>query len=498
MKKVAVALLAMFMVLAMAVPAMAVDITIDDGDVTGAEYAAYKLLNVTYSKGTAEDGSDDKYSYTLNDKYTGILKSVTGKQTEDEIVGYISSLNNDAVRTFADSVYDAIKADETIAPDYTSADGKFTGVDKGYYLIVETKTGTIAGGASDTYSLHMLDTANQDELEVKTKESVPTVEKKVQEKNDSTGETSWGDSADHDMGDVINYQITGTVSSQYENYKSYYYSFADTMADGLTLNKASIKITIGDTDVTEQFAIVTEDHKFTATANLKELTGVTITGKTSIIVTYTATLNENAVVGEAGNENRVYLEYENNPYHAGDGDPETPDEPDEPGKTPEDVNVVFTYTVTVNKVDAETKPLEGAGFTLYKWDASQNDWVAVGEEIKNVTTFKFERLDEGKYKLVETTVPDGYNKADEIEFEIVSTLDGTELKKLEVRDSAGKESNAFTVDMTNGNISTDVVNTSGTRLPETGGMGTTMFYALGGLLVVGAAVVLVARRRRRD
>lgn len=505
MKKVAVALLAMVMVLAMAVPAMAVKITIDDGSVTGAEYAAYKLLNVTYAAGTEQDSSDDKYAYTLNSKYTTVLQGVTGKTTEDEIVAYIGGLNDDRIREFADEAYAAIKT-AGIAADYTTKTNEFTSVDQGYYLIVETKLGSVTGGGTDSYSLHMLDTANKDVLEVKTKESVPTVDKQVQEKNDSTGTSSWGDSADYDVGDTIEYKITGTVSDKYENYQSYYYSFSDTMDAGLTLDKNSIKVTVGTTDVTSQFTITKEDHSFTATANLKELTGVTINANTQIVVTYKAKLNESAVVGSTGNKNKVALEYENNPYHEGDGDPTTPDKPDEPGKTPEDVNIVFTYDVVVNKVDEDGNKLAGAGFTLYKWNASSEEedkWETVGSEITGVTEFEFEKLDAGKYKLVETTVPVGHNKADDIVFEIVSTLEGIELKTLVVKDADGNVISSgtgaiFTVTLADGNIATDVINTTGTRLPNTGGMGTTLFYVVGSLLVVGAAVVLLARKRRRE
>ena len=197
------------------------------------------------------------------------------------------------------------------------------------------------------------------------------------------------------------------------------------MDGGLTLNKDSIKVTINGVDVTEQFTIETTEHSFTATANLKELTGVTIEADTKIIVTYTATLNENAVSGATGNKNEVILKYENDPYYKGDGDPDTPDEPEKPGETPKDINIVFTYDAIVNKVDDKDEPLEGAGFTLYKWVADENNWVAVGDEITGVTTFTFEGLDVGKYKLLETTVPNGYNKAADIIFYVEATYDDT-------------------------------------------------------------------------
>ena len=493
-------LLALLLVFALSAGTFAAEITIDGG-ATNSEYAAYKLLNATNS---ANDHT--KFAYTLNDKYTSILQKVTGKTTQKEIVAYIQNLNASEIRAFADDVYKEIKeASPSITSDYTTSTDKFENVDQGYYLIVETKLGTTA----DTYSLVMLDTAGLDKVTVNTKENAPTVDKQVEEKNDSTGVNSWGESADYDIGDKINFKITGKVSSKYADYKSYYYSFADTMSNGLTYNKdAKVFVVSGENkiNVTEQFKKEETDSSFTIDANLKELTGVTINADTTIVVEYTATLNENAVSGSAGNKNEVILKYENDPYHEGDGDPSTSDAPETPGETPKDINIVFTYDLTVNKVDASNKPLEGAGFTLFKFSVAENEYVAIGNEITGVTTFDFKGLDAGQYKLVETTVPAGYNKADDIEFIIKATYDTSkdpvELAGLQVTKtdstviSTGSDA-YFNADMQTGKVATNVVNTTGPQLPSTGGMGTTLFYVLGSVLLLGAVVLLVVRRRMR-
>ena len=311
-------LLALLLVFALSAGTFAAEITIDGG-ATNSEYAAYKLLNATNS---ADDHT--KFAYTLNDKYTSILQEVTGKTTQKDIVAYIQNLDASEIRAFADDVYKKIKdASPAIASDYITSTDKFEDVAQGYYLIVETKLGT----AADTYSLVMLDTAGLDNVTVSTKENAPTVDKQVEEKNDSTGVNSWGESADYDIGDKINFKITGKVSSKYADYKSYYYSFADTMSDGLTYNKDAKVFVVNDSvrvEVTQQFNKVAEsDQSFTIDANLKELTDVTINENTTIVVEYTATLNENAVSGSAGNKNEVILKYENDPYHEGDGDPST-------------------------------------------------------------------------------------------------------------------------------------------------------------------------------
>ena len=133
---------------------------------------------------------------------------------------------------------------------------------------------------------------------------------------------------------------------------------------------------------------------------------------------------------EGGNTNVSKLEYSNNPY--GDGT----------GVTPEDKVIVITYNLIANKVDGNNAPLEGAGFTLYKLDSTTGDYVAVGNEITGVTTFYFKGVDAGQYKLVETTVPAGYNKADDLVFSVEATYDTTsdnpELKTLVVKDASGK------------------------------------------------------------
>lgn len=493
-------LLALLLVFALSAGTFAAEITINGG-ASGSEYAAYKLLNATNS---ADDHT--KFAYTLNDKYTSILQEATGKTTQKDIVAYIQNLNASEIRAFADNVYKKIKdASPAITSDYTTSTDKFENVDQGYYLIVETRLGTTA----DTYSLVMLDTAGLDNVTVSTKENAPTVDKQVEEKNDSTGVNTWGESADYDIGDVINFKITGKVSSKYADYKSYYYSFADTMSNGLTYNKdAKVFVVSGENkiNVTEQFKKEETDSSFTITANLKELTGVTINADTTIVVEYTATLNENAVSGSAGNKNEVILKYENDPYHKGDGNPSTSDAPETPGETPKDTNIVFTYDLTVNKVDASNKPLEGAGFTLFKFSYDKSKYVAIGNEITGVTTFDFKGLDAGQYKLVETTVPAGYNKADDIEFIIEATYDTNkdpvELAGLQVTKtdstviSTGSDA-SFNADMQTGKVATNVVNTTGPQLPSTGGMGTTLFYVLGSVLLLGAVVLLVVRRRMR-
>lgn len=521
MKKLISILLALAVMLSLTSIAMATNITIEGG-AAGSKYAGYRLLNAT-------DGGDGKFAYTVNEKYATVLETVTGKTEQADICAYIGELKGQDVRDFADAVYAEIMAAE-IEADCTTENDQFADAAQGYYLIAETAV----GNAADTFSLVMLDTKGQESIAVNTKEDKPTVEKLVLEKNDTTNVESWGESADYDFGDTIPYSIVGRVSNKYADYNSYYYSINDTMDKGLTYNR-DIKIYVVNGsekyDVTAEFIIAETTNEesgyangFKAEANLKEIDEAheefKITATTTINVEYTSTLNEYAVAGTEGNKNIVYLEYENNPYNEGDGNPETPDrpgepdqpgeEPDEPGpgQTEEDVNIVFTFDAIVNKVDKDNNPLEGAGFTLYKWVKTDEaeDWVQIGEEMSGATTFKFESLDAGQYKLSETKVPSGYNECEDIVFEVVGEYDTTTepatLTALKVLNEAGEDistgDNAtFNATLASGEVSTNVINTTGIEFPETGGIGTTIFYIIGGVLVLAAVVLLITKKRMK-
>lgn len=301
------------------------------------------------------------------------------------------------------------------------------------------------------------------------------------------------------------------MPSTLADYSTYSYTFTDTLSAGLTRND-DVKVYLVNKEqdrreITSSFTISNVDEeKNTFTVSCTNVNGIKgVTAASKIVVEYTARLNEKAVIGATGNPNKVDLTFSNNPN--GDGT----------GKTPEDQVIVFTYKLVANKVDKDGHDLEGAGFTLYKFDKEANKYVAVGGENKGTdenpqTTFEFNRLDAGEYKLVETTVPAGYNKADDIEFTVEATYEATldengvkstdapTLTGLIIKDATGKkiseeEGAVFTVNLTNGSASTDVVNVSGSILPSTGGIGTTIFYVIGGILMIGAGVLLVSKKR---
>ena len=276
------------------------------------------------------------------------------------------------------------------------------------------------------------------------------------------------------------------------------------------------------TDITSLFDVTVVGQTLTvalkSTSDLRTNTSPAFTKDSKIIVSYSATLNENAVIGEDGNPNTVNLEYSNNPNKNGEGDK---------GKTPDDKNIVFTYTVNVNKVTG-SDPLKGAAFALYKkyvtvpegksavtsitYDngkktyaiPSGENWVLVEQKTAGTaTTFDFDRVDDGEYLLVETTTPAGYNSLKPMQFKIEAEheaeSDDPALTSVTGEDT--KPEGSKTLDPINlgefelKGVKTDINNESGTVLPSTGGMGTTIFYIVGAILVVGAGVILVTRRR---
>lgn len=459
------------------------------GAVAESEYAGYKLLNLSQA--------GDAYTYTVNSKYSAILQEAANVETDDAVIEYLEAEGTD-IRAFADTVYMAIlAADPAIDADVDLSIDEATSVEQGYYLVVETKTGE--SDPDDTYSLAMLDTAGDENVTIETKEGTPTLVKKIKDTNDTENTTTdWQDSADYDIGDTIPFQLTGTVSSKYAEYEEYYYAFHDTLSAGLTFNN-DVKVYVDGDEVNSGYEVVTsttDGCTFEVVfEDLKDIAGVTATSK--IVVEYSATLNEGAALGSAGNPNVADLEYNVNPYFTDendDGKDDTTGEDEETGYTPEDKVIAFTYKVEVNKVDPDGNKLDGATFTLEK---KVNDaWETLElVEASDGATFTFTGLDDGDYRLTETVAPEGYNMLDApIEFTVSADHDVASADP-KLNNLTGDE---LTGDVDSGVLSTDIVNETGNKLPGTGGIGTTLFYVVGGTMAVGAGVYLIAKKRMNN
>ena len=491
MRKIASVLLALVMVFALAAPVFAAEtysITIKN-TATGHTYEAYQIFTGDLSDGTLS-----------NVEWGASVTSHTGDAT-----AIVEKLDTTYTGTDKMSVADLlamITLGEEVAATSTQTNGKYVidGLEPGYYLVKDAY-GSL-NGANDAYTQYIVKVVK--DVEAEPKSSVPQVEKKVKDINDSTDAnySAWQDSADHDIGDDVPFQLTATLANNVEAYNTYKIVFHDTLSAGLTYNNDA-KVTFNGKDVTSYFTISCENGQLTISCNNVKAFGAT--NSSEIVVEYTATLNENAVIGSTGNPNVVYLEYSNNPNWDADGDgkpdepgtPGTPGDetPDEPtGKTPEDKVIVFTFKVVVDKVDENENPLAGAGFTLFKLNNKTGEYEQIGDELTGdqMTQFVWKGVDDGDYKLVETTTPAGYNTIDDIYFTITAEhevlADNPTLTKLEGGD-------LFTGNVSTGALTGNVINKSGVELPETGGIGTTIFYTMGGMLALGAAILLITKKR---
>lgn len=485
-KKLAALALALIMVLSLATTAFAAEeetgpFTVKVKNATGHEYVIYQIF--TGDLAVTKNDKNEEIEILSNIKY-GTDYVPEGKKVGDdaEVPADPTSIVPTGKGTAMDTEGDVATA---------------TVEEAGYYMIVDV-TEPLPG--QDTRSAVMFQVVG--DTEITSKHTGTTIEKKVKDINDSTGEvptdnkgSEWIDSADYDIKDTVPFKSTANFEGL-DNYETYKVVFTDTMSMGLTYNE-NMKVYVNGEEKTTAFDIAVAPCTDTTgdyvggtviTVTCDDITELTGENAAQIVLEYSATLNEDAKLGAPGNPNKIKVTTK----------------PDGSGETPEDVNIVFTYKVEANKYADEVKDenkLTGAGFTLYKWygTAESGEWRAIGAEVKGeaLTTFEWKGIDDGKYKLVETTTPAGYNTIDPIEFEVVAAhvivAANPTLTSLSGNAATGEVT--FKALDKNEGLSTDVINESGTVLPETGGMGTTLFYIFGAILMVGAAVLLVTKKR---
>ena len=483
MKKLASLLLALVMVFALATTAFAADTTITAPAGSTRTYDVYQIF-------TGDLAGDVLSNVKWGKNGTGTVGEAVPQDTLDALAK-VNSLS-DTEKLAAISKYVDLNSEKF----GTVSDGSPLNAPTGYYLIKDN--GPVGDG--EAYSLYVVQIVGPTTISPKV--STVTSEKKVDDKNDSNttqDEVKWEDSADYDIGDDVPFQLKATIAQDYDNYKVYKLTFHDKESTGLTFKPDTVVVKIDGTTVdSSKYEVVTTGLTDGDTFEVcfADLKSTAAKAGSVITVEYSSTLNDQAVLGSTGNPNTMHVTYSNNPNDEQGG---------ENGKTPDDTVIVFTYKVVANKVtknpdyDPEVEgseqyiPLEGAGFTLYKKNAS-GEYVAVGSEVKGdeMTTFEWKGLDDGDYKISETTTPAGYNTIADIEFTITAEHEVLSNNPTLTSLSGGDK---FTGKVETGALSADIENNKGSTLPETGGMGTTIFYVPGSVLVIGAAVLLITKKR---
>lgn len=458
--------------------------------------------------------STDTHTYSVYQVFTGDLSNGTLSNIK---AGQNFNKNNTASKSAADAAAEIAQgtyANNTeklaaITP-YVDLTGTAFGevsantalsAPAGYYLLKDKDAVT----GDDAATLFIVQVNGP--VTVNRKANKPTFEKKVKDVNDSTGDKSdWQDSADYDVNDEVPFQLTATLptnEADFAAYKTYKLVFHDQQSAGLTFNKDSVVVKYGDQTLgTDSYTLETPatdndtfDITITDAKTVKDADGSAITVATGgkFTVEYTSTLNENAVIGSTGNPNEASLEFSNNPNVGGEG---------ETGKTPTDKVIVFTYQLDINKTFNGGTPAENdlPKFKLYKFDSTTNDYtidrgeVTITKTEGGKYTASFKRVDDGKYKLVETKTPAGFNTAADTLFEITADhdveSDNPQLTVLKINTTAGNT--------TTGTVTADVVNQKGSNLPSTGGMGTVLLYVAGIAVFVLAGATLVMALRRRN
>ncbi len=508
--------------------------------------------NIDAKDQSTEPKTSDKKSLIEVLKEDEILKdkfsSVSNARSVAKALDGIQDDSEKAIR-FAEIISNYLKEEGVIELKYDEASKthKADNLDGGYYLIMDSDT--IPNNESSTRYILQL---NQDQ-EVEVKSGTTSVEKYVR-RADTNDEFKKAVSAE--MGGTVEFQLIGTLPDNYGYYSKYYYSFIDTLPNGLDYVEGSVnvkvygkKLTTEESTSDEYQEIPIDDLKATVTENGQTITftiddlkkydkvleeGQTpkITKDSKIVLTFKAKVNQNAVIGSAGNINKVKLKYSSNPNKGHE---------EEQTETTEDEAAVYTYELEIEKQDKdkeEKKKLAGVGFKLYKkigeevkW-ATSNDNKITGwtDDKSNATTFitdsngqiNIKGLSSGTYYLKETKFLPRYDSIGDIEITInevfgddkdVVPEPGTVKEKESLKsltfsieekqedgitknDDNMVESSSTDGNIQEGKISIIIYNKKGSLLPKTGGIGTIIFYVLGISLILFAIYLIISKRKK--
>lgn len=515
-------------------------------------YSAYKIFN-----GTVDGDNLTNISFAKAngfDAFLAALKADTTIGSKFASAGTVAEVAN-VLSGFSDKSADAKAFADFVATHATllaapvTGQGSLTLDSDGYYVIIETGATSGKDYARTSYILTQYDASKGAEITVKS--AAPTVDKQVYDNDDkaATGDNNgWGESADHAINESFQMKLIATIPNDedFAAYKAYKVAFHDTYNKGITFeNIASVTVAgkpVADTDY--QAKVVQADvennkpGKLDVTIN-DIVPAITAAGsklgtdEITVEVIYNVHLNEDAATVNASasglstsydNVNGVYLEYSNNPNWNGSGTAtpgeDTPGDDESTGKTPKDYVWVFTYESNNNKVDDANKPLTGAKFQIKNGDTviklvdkGNGEYVVADQSLEVSTSegaspkivdtmvstgtdakFNIKGLDAGTYTLAETAAPQGYKVAADTVFHISATH------------SEGKTENNVDTELADVTLATGegnslnhtIVDSSSSKLPSTGGMGTTLFVLGGGCMAGLAGIYLISKKRAKD
>lgn len=455
----------------------------------------------------------------------GVLKGESGSgisdaSTAQEVADYLSKTIADTTATTVvekDNLLNkiALAVEKAVPPtgEVFDAGAAFTATNKGYYLFM---TDAASIGAKDNYAdkkqtgtSPIFAVVGGSAVEVAEKTDIPTVEKKVM---DDKSNSNWADKADSQMGQNVEYQLTGTVAKNVDTFDTYYYQFHDELSAGLTANQASVEVKVDGAKIDPDKYAVSYDQEngnnlLTVTFDDLKSSGATVTPNSKIVVTYTAKLDpakaKKVVVGGEGNENTVKLIYSNNPGHDGKGE-----------SVPDTVRD-YTYALKLVKEDSADSDvkLSGVKFTIQATGADEGTGIQYVQEDGSFgdTAYEFttddkgeisvKGLDAGTYTVKETHTLDGYNTLSDFTFTITATgLDQNEgANALQVTTSKNGSDLVATPSFDSGTVTLTVQNKKGSGLPLTGLNGVTFTWIAGGaVLCIGVAHLIRSRKQAEE
>lgn len=449
-------------------------------------YQIYRIFDLEYT----EENGTKLYTYTVADNF----KPFFAGKTDAQAVAMIAALDSDSeeLDAFAAEVKEYVLKNNIDAVQTVYATTEETvvqGLPLGYYLVYPQ------GGLTAACSL----TTTAPNAEIKVKSEYPDIEKKIVEDEEEKDLTS------AKIGDSVNFKLTSRVPD-ITGYTVYNFTVTDTLSKGLTFND-DLALTIGGTPISKgNYAFSTSTDANGATVLELSLPNLTTTNSAwsteEVVITYSATLNSDAVVGAPGNPNRVNLTYSNDPKNSTSF-----------VTTPDDIVYVFTLSLDLLKVDAadETNKLAGAVFSLWTTTpiagATEKTYPETGEDqitlyfiasgqTNDLGTLSF-NLKEGTYYLFEDQAPENFNKLTQpIIFTATADYDYDSLlfTGVAVNNPLLISTNA------SGHISATIENRSGLELPSTGGIGTRVFMGVGSALMLAAGFVLFSymKKQKKD